>query len=128
MPRFERLNNYPWSDSMFWTHGAHSLRLGFQGQRIQFNQYSLSQLGGIATFNNVTAFLKGQVGQFDWVLPQEQDGVRGYRQSLWGFFAQDDYKLLKNLTLNLGLRYEFITVPTEVQGKITNLRNVTDAA
>src|SRR3989454_10503411 len=65
LPRFDRLNNYQWSDSMFWTHGAHSLRLGFQGQRIQFNQYSLSQLGGIVTFNNVTAFLKGQVGQID---------------------------------------------------------------
>src|SRR5256886_2321716 len=65
LPRFDRLNNYQWSDSLFWTHGAHSLRLGFQGQRIQFNQYSLSQLGGIVTFNNDTAFPKGQVGQID---------------------------------------------------------------
>jgi len=128
LPRFDRLNNYQWSDSMFWTHGAHSLRLGFQGQRIQFNQYSLSQLGGIVTFNNVTAFLKGQVGQIDWVLPQEQDGVRAYRQWLWGFYGQDDYKVRPNLTLNLGLRYEFVTTPTEKQGKISNLRTPSDPA
>jgi hypothetical protein len=87
LPRFDRFNNYQWADSLFLTKGAHALRLGFQGQRIQFNQYSLPQLGGIATFNNLAAFLKGQVGQFDWVLPQEQDGVRGYRQWLWAFFA-----------------------------------------
>ena len=79
LPRFDRLNNYQWGDSLFWSHGSHALRVGFQGQRIQFNQYSLSQLGGIVTFNNVTALLKGQVGQIDWVLPQEQDGGRAYR-------------------------------------------------
>jgi hypothetical protein len=127
LPRFDRLNNYQWGDSLFWTKGAHALRAGFQGQRLQFNQFSLSQLGGIATFNNVTAFLKGQVGQFDWVLPQEQDGVRGYRQWLWAFFAQEDYRVRPNITLNLGLRYELVTVPTEVNGKITNLRTVTDS-
>ena len=33
-----------------------------------------------------------------------------------------------NLTVNLGLRYEFVSVPTEVNGKISNLRNVTDPA
>jgi outer membrane receptor protein involved in Fe transport len=127
LPRFDRLNNYQLSDSLFWTKGAHALRFGFQGQRIHFNQFSYSQLGGIATFNNVTAFLRGQVGQFDFVLPQAQDGVRGYRQWLLGFFVQDDYKVKPNLTLNLGLRYEFATVPTEVQDRISNLRTVTDA-
>ncbi|MGI9064989.1 MAG: carboxypeptidase regulatory-like domain-containing protein [Pyrinomonadaceae bacterium] len=127
LPRFDRLNNYQWGDSVFLTKGAHALRLGFQGQRIQFNQYSLPQLGGIATFNNLTAFLKGQVGQFDWVLPQARDGVRGYRQWFWAMFGQEDYKPRPNLTLNLGLRYELVTVPREVNGKVTNLRNVTDS-
>src|SRR5437588_1203032 len=127
LPRFDRFNSYQWADSLFLTKGPHVLRMGFQGQRIQFNQYSLPQLGGIATFNNLTAFLKGQVGQFDWVLSQEQDGVRGYRQWLWAFFIQEDYKLRPNLTVNLGLRYETVTVPREVNGKVSNLRNVTDS-
>lgn len=45
---------------------------------------------------------------------------------MFGFFAQDDIRWKHNLTINLGLRYEFITVPTEVNGRISNLRNVSD--
>src|SRR4030095_10351595 len=56
------------------------------------------------------------------------DPIRNYRQQFWGFFAQDDLRLRPNLTLNLGVRYEFVTTPTEVNGKISNLRKVTDTA
>lgn len=41
---------------------------------------------------------------------------------------QDDWKATRRLTLNLGVRYEPISTPTEVNGKVSNLRNVTDAA
>jgi outer membrane receptor protein involved in Fe transport len=49
------------------------------------------------------------------------------RQSILGVYTQDDWRVRPNLTLNLGLRYEMSTVPTEVQGKLSNLINVTDA-
>ena len=54
------------------------------------------------------------------------DPIRGYRQALFAFFATDDIRVASNLTANIGLRYEFATVPTEVNGKISNLRNVLD--
>ena len=41
---------------------------------------------------------------------------------MFGFYIQDDFNLHPRLTLNLGLRYEFITVPTEVNGLVSNLR------
>src|SRR5262249_31171406 len=44
----------------------------------------------------------------------------------FGLFAQDDFKVLPRLTFNLGVRYEFVTSPTEVNGKIANLRNISD--
>nr|MDQ3821499.1 TonB-dependent receptor [Acidobacteriota bacterium] len=56
------------------------------------------------------------------------DFARSYRQSLTGFYFQDDWKFNKRLTLNLGLRYEFATAPTETHGRIANLRNVTDTS
>src|SRR5205809_2941784 len=128
IPRDDHLNNYQWHDTVFWTKRAHGLRLGFEGQRMQFNQHTTSQYGGIVTFPSLDRFLTGVPSSVDVALPGLIDPDRGYRQSLFAFFVQDDYRWSRNLTLNIGLRYEFTTSPTEVNGKISNLRNVTDSA
>ena len=126
LPRNDHLNTWQWSDTVFLTRGAHGLRMGFEGQRLQFNQNTSSQVGGLLTFTGLENFLRGIPSQFDFAVPGKIDPIRGYRQSLFAFYAQDDFRLRPNLTVNLGLRYEFVTVPTEVNGKISNLRNVTD--
>jgi outer membrane receptor protein involved in Fe transport len=128
LPRRDRLNNWQYADTLFWNRGAHGIKVGFETQRIQFNQYVTSQVGGLLTFTSLSNFLQGIPSQFDFALPGRIDGDRGYRQRLFAFFAQDDIRLRKNLTVNLGLRYELVTVPTEVNGKISNLRHLTDAA
>src|SRR5215470_11397984 len=127
LPRLDRLNNFQWADTHFLTSGSHALKFGAQGQRIQFNQNTVSQRGGVLNFANLETFLQGKAISADVALPGLVDPVRGYRQSLFGFFIQDDYKFRSNLTFNLGLRYEFATVPTEVNGKISNLRDVSDS-
>lgn len=126
IPRLDRLNNYQFGDTVFLSRGRHSIRVGTDIQRIQFNQYTTSQVGGILTFTSLSNFLQGTPSQFDFAIPGKIDPVRGYRQSLFAFFGQDDVRLRPNLTVNLGLRYELVTVPTEVNGKISNLRNVSD--
>ncbi len=128
LPRLDRLNNWQFGDTLFLSRGAHGIKIGFDYQRIQFNQNTTSQVGGLLTFTNISNFLQGIQSQFDFALPGGIDPVRGYRQRLFAFFVQDDIRLRPNLTVNLGLRYEFVTVPTEVNGKISNLRHVTDPA
>ena len=128
LPRNDRLNNFQIDDILFVTRGAHAAKFGLQGQSIQFNQDTVSQRGGIVTFPNLAAFLQGQPNNVDLAVPGLIDQIRNYRQSLWGFFAQDDVRVRSNVTLNLGLRYEFITTPTEANGKVSNLRHVTDSA
>jgi hypothetical protein len=127
LPRNDRLNNYQWGNTMFWTRGAHSVKSGAMGQRLQFNQDTVSQRGGVLNFTNLENFLLGRPSSVDLAVPGKVDPIRGYRQSVFGFFVQDDWRLTRKLTMNLGLRYEFATVPAEVNGKISNLRNITDA-
>jgi hypothetical protein len=43
-----------------------------------------------------------------------------------GAYIQDDFRILPNLTLNLGVRYEMATVIDEVHNRIANLVNLTD--
>src|ERR1700730_8127712 len=49
------------------------------------------------------------------------------RQSIFGVYLGDDLRLFSNLTLNLGLRYEMATVPSEKQGRLATLLNLSDA-
>src|SRR5262245_10425284 len=127
LPRLDRLNNFQVSDTIFLTRGAHALKFGGQAHRLHFNQNTVSQRGGVLNFDSLELFLRGQARSADLAVPGLVDPVRGYRQSFFGFFLQDDFKIKPHLTLNLGLRYEFVTVPTEVNGKISNLRNVSDS-
>jgi len=128
MPRLDRLNNYQWENNLLAVRGASTWKVGFKGQRIQYNSYYFNQRGGFLTFANLENFLQGIVQNADVGLPSLVDPDRGLRQSLWGFYAQNDLRLKPNFTVNLGLRYEFTTVPTEVNGKLGNLRHITDTA
>jgi outer membrane receptor protein involved in Fe transport len=128
LPRNDYLSNWQLGDTVFWTRGTHSTKVGFQAQFLQFHQNTTSQQGGVVTFPNLAAFLQGQPSNVDFAVPGLIDPIRDYRQWLFGFFAQDDVRVRSNLSLNLGVRYEFITTPTEVNGKLSNLRNVMDPA
>ncbi|HJU43061.1 MAG TPA: TonB-dependent receptor [Vicinamibacterales bacterium] len=126
LPRNDRLNNWQLSNMLISTRGRHLLKIGGQLQYMQFNQDTTSQAGGIVTFNNLELFLTGRPSNVDFAVPGKIDPIRKYRQWLFAGFVQDDVRLTDRLSMNLGLRYEAVTVPTEVDGKISNLRNVTD--
>jgi outer membrane receptor protein involved in Fe transport len=127
LPRDDRLNNWQVADTFVMTMGRQSLRVGFQGQYLQFDQHTTSQVGGIVNFANLDGFLTGRPTSVDFAVQGKIDPDRRYRQWLFGFFAQDDIRLFSRLSANAGVRYEFVTVPTEADGKISNLRNVTDS-
>ena len=113
-------------DDAFLTKGNHSLKFGFAFERMRNNILALSNTSGLFRFNSVAAFLAGQANEFDATIPGTSS-PRGIRQSLFGGYVQDDFHFRPNLTFNAGLRYEMSTVPTEINGKLSTLINITDA-
>lgn len=110
-----------------WAKGSQSFKFGGQFERIQFNeQRNPFYLPGQFDFAGLSQFLTRTVSQAHFVRPGSDD-IRGVRENLVGFYIQDDYNVRPGLTLNLGLRYEFIKVPTEVNGKLATVRDLSPA-
>src|SRR6202047_3756206 len=120
-------NNYQFSDDAFWTHGVHTLKFGTDIERMQYNYIARVEPGGRWNFTKLKDFLTNNAQHFEAGIPSTIT-PRESRQTLVAGYVQDDWRFRPNLTLNLGLRYEMTTVPSDAQGKITNLVNITDAA
>jgi Carboxypeptidase regulatory-like domain len=113
------------SDDLSLTNGAHSVKLGVNVERMRDNILAISNPGGEFAFSQLSNFLTNQPFSLSAAIPGAVS-ERGIRQTVFGAYVQDDWRWRSNVTLNLGLRYEMATVPTEVQGKTTVLRNLTD--
>jgi hypothetical protein len=115
-------NSFQGYDDAFWTHGAHSIKFGAAIERMQLNMDQLSESSGTFTFKSLSNFLTNQPHKF--TAAQSANPTEGLRQTLFGLYLQDDWRARPSLTLNLGLRWEMTTVPTEVQGKLATLFNL----
>jgi len=121
-----RWNSFQAYDDAFLIRGRHALKFGIAVERMQLNALDLTNPNGLWSFGSLTNFLTNKPKQLTLMIPSTLT-ARGIRQTLVGVYAQDDWRVRPSLTLNLGLRYEMTTVPTEVQGKLSNLVNLTDA-
>jgi hypothetical protein len=119
-------NSFQGGDDVFLTHGIHGIKIGVLVERMQDNELSLPAVNGLFRFDSLLNFLTNQPLVFQGSAGQNVPDV-GLRQTMFGAHFEDDVRLKKDLTLNLGLRYEMATVPTEAQNRISNLRNLTDA-
>ncbi|MBI2822289.1 MAG: TonB-dependent receptor [Acidobacteria bacterium] len=121
-PRRRLQNVFQWTDTMEYTAGSHSFKMGAEAQRIQVNEAETDQGSGNFSFANLRNFLLAQPSSFVGATAQSE-WVRGWRQTLVGLFMQDDVRLRPNLTFNLGLRWEFTTSPNEVNGRASRILN-----
>ncbi|MGH9359760.1 MAG: TonB-dependent receptor domain-containing protein [Terriglobia bacterium] len=119
-------NDFQGYDDAFWMHGTHSIKFGVAVERMNVNMISFSTPTGQFNFGSVQSFLTNHPKKFASQIISTLT-PRGERQTLFGAYVQDDWRTRPNLTLNLGLRYEMTTVPTEVQNKLSNLIHITDA-
>ncbi len=109
-PQYTIQNLYQLTDNVTWTKGKHSVKFGFDGwsaisptQFIQRSRgdYEWSYLSDYLYDNNPDQIAQRSLG----------DASYYQNQQLLGFYANDNWKVTPNLTVNLGLRYEYLTVP-----------------
>jgi len=118
-------NSFQGNENLYINKGNHSIKVGGNIERMQYNFDIPNLNGGSYSFGSLSTFLTNRPTSFGALYPGS-DTVRGLRQTLIAGYIQDDYRFKSNLSFNLGLRYEFLTIPTEVNGKIAKLHNLSD--
>jgi outer membrane receptor protein involved in Fe transport len=109
--------SYFWTDNVSWTKGVHTFKFGGSFAIVQNNGQFAYETNGTLAFNGPTAaggigsgndladFLFGLPNSFtQW--PNAFSSAHGHQ---YGIFAQDEWRIRPNLTLTLGLRYEYNT-------------------
>jgi Carboxypeptidase regulatory-like domain len=126
-------------DGLIWTHGRHTTKFGLQGNRYRIDVFYTGnggELGAILYNGQYTAGAAKTAGDpgadFALGLPSYVGrGVTsgGWQQKDWLFagYVQDDWRVTRNLTLNLGLRYEARTPWVEAHNHQDNVNLQTGA-
>ena len=123
LPKFQHTNQVEFLDSLAWIHGAHALKAGADIIAPMQNQFmDVPATRGAIRFRNaftgnaMADFLLGYASDLQlsnvWVVEQ--------RHQAQMFFVQDDWKPTASLTINLGLRYDFMTPALEATNAQTN--------
>jgi hypothetical protein len=112
--------SYQLYDDLSMTRGAHSLKAGVSVEAVRSNALGAGTNNGAVNFGSLASFLTDQPSSFSATIPGT-DAPIGLRQVVAGAYIKDELRVLPNLTLNLGLRYETATVRTEDHNKLATL-------
>lgn len=113
---------FVFSDTLNYLRGRHSFKFGGEFRRFLNNNFARDT--GTFNFASFTTFLAGTANAFNVTLGNVSSSIS---QGALGAFVQDNYKLRKNLTLELGLRYDINLSPTERFDRFANFIPQSDA-
>ena len=128
-----RDNSFDFLENVSWIRGSHSMKLGAYVFRLQFNPSESPNARGSFIFTPRYTSSSAGLGDgnafADFLLgypTSAQAGIgpggREYGRSLWThFYAQDDWRVNRALTLNYGLRYEIDGQITDTQNRLSNI-------
>ena len=128
---------YQLQDQISRTIGRHTLKFGVDFRRLQSNGPLNFVVDGLYSFQDLTPFglhassnnpaleffLRALPLSYVGSNPSNSDSNRGYRQGVASGFTQDFIRVNSRLTVNLGLRYDFYSNPTEAHGRLSAIPN-----
>ncbi len=113
-------NSYQIADSLSWMRGAHTFKFGGEMRRQIFTQRFLQAARGNYDYASFDQLLRDQSPQNNSSFRSTgSDGFTG-NQFKYATFAQDDWKVKPALTFNLGVRYEYSTLPRDLAAQALN--------
>lgn len=109
-PQFGIQNVYQATDNIAWVKGKHTLKFGIEGRKYISPQGFTQRARGDYEYATTEEFLFDQVPSS---FGQRSTGNNTYYgdQSAIYVYGNDEFRITRNLTFNLGLRYEFTSVP-----------------
>src|SRR5271170_7224021 len=107
-------NTFNFADTLAWTHGKHTFRIGAEIRRYQINLFNNFAENGFLLFDSFTDFLQSNFQNGETFVGT---GItnRDFRGTDVGAYFQDDWKITRRLTLNLGIRYDYMGPLTDTQ-------------
>jgi len=124
VPYYLIMNEWTAADDINIVRGNHVVKAGFGWEKIQDPYRADIYSGGLLSFNTLSDFLTANPFTLVVPLPGKLNTERTWNEGVGGGYFQDSYRLGRSLTLNFGVRYEFITNPTESHGLFSSLANM----
>lgn len=118
LPQGREQRTYQFNDNFTLVRGRHNLKFGGEMYYLEADSVFDALFRSVITFANFADFQRGVPAVFQ---QRYGNSVRANRVKNFFAFAQDDWKISRNVTLNVGIRMEWAGGPTEAKGLISNL-------
>jgi hypothetical protein len=116
-------NTWLLSSNLSLDRGQHSIQMGALYERFQFDASSESRTRGRLEFRSLRRLLMDEPRRIEGA-SATSNFARNFQQSLLGLYLQDDIRVSSSLTLFAGVRWEFVTTPSESNGLVANLTDI----
>ncbi|MEO7970594.1 MAG: TonB-dependent receptor [bacterium] len=125
LPKVLTQNTFEVRDTLTWVRGDQAFKFGGEIRREQDNSNRRIRSRPEFSFDNILSLANDapffeNTQDIDPLTGGPPDSQRYFRTSSYGLFVQDDWKFKPNLTINLGMRWEYQSPLTETQGRLTN--------